>query len=1147
MSTSSDSVGPTDGLKELRQKYHHASRQAPSKNQVSQSETRPAGSDDHSQQPKKEFHLSTRLDTNQTLGTYLKERYRTPAPRGFQPNLGLQLKEAQGPATSTPYEETQQGGSPLHPALSDYRQTRPSLPSPFRTSESGAALRRQNSDEGLVLTSPPRVTRDRSPLKQDQECDRRPAPAAWGYSVPHGIGRGTPFAATRTPPRGLALSDSEAGGHTRPVSQLSAPADEERSEISPTHSHDDDDDERGHVTPPLSDEDEDQHRVRRTRSEHSDWDRSLSASPRPPSPVAGAPHGTPPRDEPTPQAALTGASAGIPPQDGHTFPRSRQPSPASVHFDAGAAAPPQDTGAPPPSQQSAPTSLRSEAATGSHRSGASTPLHLRPPTPPAALVPPEADTVSPARGAYGPEPAAYVQPSTPHPRSFHPQRDLVSQTLSNEQVNYCYEGDRYLWDNGGTTLQGQERVANSAFDPLTERAVNRTNIEGATAQSNSKFASYQSHDFDHVTGVPKEESRRKRRRRSVSVGDKCAASQGFTGASAAGVTGIIEECCQYAADARTALNRDLSVGKESAKLRELNLIPQGDSGVPSELTGRGPETSEKGEVNGGPSGATWQSMSATQSSGSSVRINADSREARELARRREAVRREYGDIRTMERTLERRAVKRSRPSQTGEPIRERAASPWYPPRSESPPTHDRPRPSQPATRTVQLPADTYFRPPASSRRSPVREATVADPVTRGRPEVPPLGDSVNREVDELRRTVREAQQRPAQGGPSFLDSGSGLGPPPSPYTPPTLVSRVTALEHSILRGDVGEKRAFSVRLSTPEKFSGEPTEDFLQFKCKVNHFVTANCMSAHEKAIFLPTILADGAFGFYRTLTQEVKDSYEETMTALEDRYGPEARKSELFRQLFEARQAPGQSVSSYANEFDKLANALNLPETDAFLVARFVDSLWPPELKGVLTRDEPRTLSEAIRKARLAATTVRDPTLEMGAVLTEIREISNTLNRRDENNNIPAQVPPYPPPIFPNSDPPRPGGPPWCRGCQTRHPMGQHVSPAPRPPGVPPRSYGPRQYGTSNSGPNRPTYGGYNRPYNGPPRVDGGYGPTPHVTPAEAVKMLNEASRSQGKGETYCMWHRNGSHMTTQCRYLLGRASMNYEPRVRQ
>ncbi|KAF0299191.1 hypothetical protein FJT64_003544 [Amphibalanus amphitrite] len=120
----------------------------------------------------------------------------------------------------------------------------------------------------------------------------------------------------------------------------------------------------------------------------------------------------------------------------------------------------------------------------------------------------------------------------------------------------------------------------------------------------------------------------------------------------------------------------------------------------------------------------------------------------------------------------------------------------------------------------------------------------------------------------------------------------------------------------------------------------------------------------------LVSLLQDGALDYFASLSEDVQGNLQQTVAALEARFGTAKNAMQAHAELASIRQQPGEATRDFADRVRQTGReaypgaAAGDPAVEATVVSRFVDGLREEQLRvRVLTKD-PASLIEAVKAA---------------------------------------------------------------------------------------------------------------------------------------------------------------------------------------
>ncbi|KAF0287265.1 hypothetical protein FJT64_014285 [Amphibalanus amphitrite] len=157
-------------------------------------------------------------------------------------------------------------------------------------------------------------------------------------------------------------------------------------------------------------------------------------------------------------------------------------------------------------------------------------------------------------------------------------------------------------------------------------------------------------------------------------------------------------------------------------------------------------------------------------------------------------------------------------------------------------------------------------------------------------------------------------------------------------------------------------------LANFENFTGKDGQSwgewYRRFRAKTIAF------SEEDRLQGLVSLLQDGALDYFALLSEEVQSNLQQTVAALEVRFGAAKKAIQAHAELANIRQQPGEATRDFADRVRQVgleaypgARAGD-PAVEATVVSRFVCGLREEELQTRVLRKDPSSLTEAMRIA---------------------------------------------------------------------------------------------------------------------------------------------------------------------------------------
>ncbi|KAF0291929.1 hypothetical protein FJT64_009976 [Amphibalanus amphitrite] len=157
-------------------------------------------------------------------------------------------------------------------------------------------------------------------------------------------------------------------------------------------------------------------------------------------------------------------------------------------------------------------------------------------------------------------------------------------------------------------------------------------------------------------------------------------------------------------------------------------------------------------------------------------------------------------------------------------------------------------------------------------------------------------------------------------------------------------------------------------LANFENFTGKDGQSWGQwyrrFRAKTIAF------SEEDRLQGLVSLLQDGALDYFALLSEEVQSNLQQTVSALEVRFGAAKKAIQAHAELANIRQQPGEATRDFADRVRQVGleaypgARVGDPAVEATVVSRFVCGLREEELQTRVLRNDPSSLTEAMRIA---------------------------------------------------------------------------------------------------------------------------------------------------------------------------------------
>ena len=150
----------------------------------------------------------------------------------------------------------------------------------------------------------------------------------------------------------------------------------------------------------------------------------------------------------------------------------------------------------------------------------------------------------------------------------------------------------------------------------------------------------------------------------------------------------------------------------------------------------------------------------------------------------------------------------------------------------------------------------------------------------------------------------------------------------------------------------------------PDYFSGLSSQDPEQFLDIFERISQINAWDENIQLSAFPLYLKDIAHTWYLTLSAPDKGDLGRLKDAFRKRFVLGPHSWILNQQLAQRKQKPNESLDTYVTDITRLCRRLEIGDKDA--MRYFIDGLHDDELKNYVLLQQPKTLLEAERAARL-------------------------------------------------------------------------------------------------------------------------------------------------------------------------------------
>ena len=154
----------------------------------------------------------------------------------------------------------------------------------------------------------------------------------------------------------------------------------------------------------------------------------------------------------------------------------------------------------------------------------------------------------------------------------------------------------------------------------------------------------------------------------------------------------------------------------------------------------------------------------------------------------------------------------------------------------------------------------------------------------------------------------------------------------------------------------------------PSVYSGKLSEDFAQWVCQFRAIASLNHWHSDELPKILPLYLQDVALTYFQSLPVDIRENFEQAVSALKNRFDDQTIRTSLHMQLRSQKQSLTQSVDDYCFSLEKLFLRLNIND-DFYKLLLFVEGLQSNiqlEIRklGPLTYEEAKTIARNVEAA---------------------------------------------------------------------------------------------------------------------------------------------------------------------------------------
>lgn len=182
----------------------------------------------------------------------------------------------------------------------------------------------------------------------------------------------------------------------------------------------------------------------------------------------------------------------------------------------------------------------------------------------------------------------------------------------------------------------------------------------------------------------------------------------------------------------------------------------------------------------------------------------------------------------------------------------------------------------------------------------------------------------------------------------------------------------------------------SVDFNLIGQFSGDGSQDAQLWLTRFQLMAVTKNLNDNKAKATLPLLLKENALRWYVALPQHVKDNYAELKREFIIRYGPDERVQwQRTASLYQTAQGSGESVEDYVSGVTSKGAELNLPEEQ---LRNIVLNGLRPHLRQFVLQQNPATLDDMRKSAKLAELTLPDTAKEQQSVATAIARLESKL-----------------------------------------------------------------------------------------------------------------------------------------------------------
>ena len=154
----------------------------------------------------------------------------------------------------------------------------------------------------------------------------------------------------------------------------------------------------------------------------------------------------------------------------------------------------------------------------------------------------------------------------------------------------------------------------------------------------------------------------------------------------------------------------------------------------------------------------------------------------------------------------------------------------------------------------------------------------------------------------------------------------------------------------------------------PSVYSGKLSEDFAQWVCQFRAISSLNHWHSDELPKILPLYLQDVALTYFQSLKVDIRENFEEAVSAQKNRFDDQTIRTSLHLQLRSQKQGLTQSVDDYCISLEKFFLRLSIND-EFYKLLLFVEGLQSNlQLEignfGPLTYEEAKTLARNVEAA---------------------------------------------------------------------------------------------------------------------------------------------------------------------------------------